>query len=148
FAPGQTSQTITVAVNGDNVVEPDEAFFVNLSDPSGALIEEAQGLGTILKDDPPPSLGINDVSLSEGKAGTTNAVCMVSLSNPSAPTVTVSYATADDTALAGRAYAAGRASHLFAPGQTSQTITVAVNGDNVYEPDKVFFVNLSNASGA
>src|SRR5438034_7863528 len=44
------------------------SYFVNLSDPSGALIDDAQGVGTILNDDPPLSLRINDVSLTEGRS--------------------------------------------------------------------------------
>ena len=50
FAPGQTSKTITVQVNGDEDVELDETFFVNLFNPTGgALI--AQAVGTIQNDD-------------------------------------------------------------------------------------------------
>src|SRR5262249_49173253 len=51
FDPGVTSQTITVFVNGDTLVEPDETFFVNLSDPDGATIAGAQGTGIIKNDD-------------------------------------------------------------------------------------------------
>src|SRR5262249_41211473 len=54
FAPGQTSQTISVIVFGDRKREADETFFVNLSFPSrNALITDAQGVGTILNDDGP-----------------------------------------------------------------------------------------------
>lgn len=51
FAPGQTSKTITVPIIGDNVVEPDETFTVNLSGASGAIISDNQAIGTILNDD-------------------------------------------------------------------------------------------------
>src|SRR5437763_1786058 len=36
FAPGQQTATVTVDVNGDTTDEPDETFFVDLSDASGA----------------------------------------------------------------------------------------------------------------
>ena len=58
FAPGVTSQPITVAVVGDTTVEPDESFLVNLSGPSSnATIIDNQGQGTIVNDDqtPPPA---------------------------------------------------------------------------------------------
>jgi len=43
---------ITITVKGDNVVEPDETFFVNLSNPSGnAYIDRNPGQGTIKNDD-------------------------------------------------------------------------------------------------
>jgi hypothetical protein len=51
FPPGTTSQTVTVLVNGDLTPEDTETFTVELSDPVGAGIATAQGIGTILNDD-------------------------------------------------------------------------------------------------
>jgi uncharacterized protein len=52
ISAGSNTTTITVLVNGDTTVEPDETFFVNLTNaPSGAQFTDAQGLGTILNDD-------------------------------------------------------------------------------------------------
>ena len=51
FTPGTTTQTISVLVNGDFVIEPDETFFVNLSGASNATIADSQGVGTIVNDD-------------------------------------------------------------------------------------------------
>ena len=56
FAPGETTKTITVLVNGDAKVEPDEQFFVNLSRTRNVVIADAQGVGTILNDDLPAPL--------------------------------------------------------------------------------------------
>jgi hypothetical protein len=53
FNPGDTSRTITVLVDGDTFLEPDEIFFVNLSGASNASIAHPQGLGIIENDDPP-----------------------------------------------------------------------------------------------
>jgi len=55
FAPGQTRLQVSVPVSGDTTVEPDEAFTVNLSAPSGATLAKAQATGTITNDDAPPS---------------------------------------------------------------------------------------------
>jgi subtilisin family serine protease len=52
FNPGETSKTITVLVNGDTTVEPDERFFVNLSTTTRyASLVDSQGVATILNDD-------------------------------------------------------------------------------------------------
>jgi Calx-beta domain len=51
FTPGQTSKTIQVIIQGDNAVEPDEHFFVNLSSPTNATIADGQGQGNIQNDD-------------------------------------------------------------------------------------------------
>ena len=58
FAPGETSRPITVQVIGDALPEPDEAFLVNLSNPTNAGIFRAPGAGTILNDD--NTLSINE----------------------------------------------------------------------------------------
>lgn len=58
FAAGQTSQSVTVQVAGDTMVEPDEQFSVVLSNPgANASISGAPATTTILNDDaasPPP----------------------------------------------------------------------------------------------
>jgi hypothetical protein len=51
FAAGQSTATITVPVNGDNTVEPDETFTVNLSSATGATIGVGTATGTIVNDD-------------------------------------------------------------------------------------------------
>jgi hypothetical protein len=146
FTPGDTSETVTIVVSGDTVVEGNETFNVNLSNPTNATIGDGQGLGTIRNDD--GALSITDVSVSEGDSGTVNAVFTVSLTSASALTVTVDYASANGTATAGSDYAAVNGTLTFAAGQTSKTITVAVNGDTSGEPDENFFINLSNATNA
>jgi hypothetical protein len=58
FDPGQVSKTLSITVNGDNDVEGDETFVVDLDNPENARIADARGVGTILDDDsgdaPPP----------------------------------------------------------------------------------------------
>ena len=51
FAPGITLQTISVVINGDTTIEPDETFRVILSNAVNATIADNQGLGTITNDD-------------------------------------------------------------------------------------------------
>ncbi len=53
FPSGTTAQTIAVSINSDLSDEPDETFFVNLENATGAAIAGAQGQGTILNDDGP-----------------------------------------------------------------------------------------------
>jgi hypothetical protein len=96
----------------------------------------------------PPTLSINDVSLTEGNSGTKNATFTVNLSEASTQSVSVNYATANDTATAGSDYTAESGTLTFAAGETSKTISVAVTGDTTVESDETFNVNLSNASNA
>src|ERR1041384_254589 len=147
-APGVTTLTITNRVNGDTKFEPDETYFVNLSNPINAFVADAQGMGTILNDDGQPTISINNVSANEGNSGTTNFTFTVSLSNPSYTNITVNYATADDTATAPSDYMQTNGTVTFAPGQTTTSITVVVNGDTTFEPNETFFVNLSGELNA
>jgi hypothetical protein len=148
FNPGEQSKTVTVLVNGDTTVEAIENFFVNLSNASGATLAKAQGVGTIMNNDT-TALHINDVTVTEGNAGTVNASFTVSLSNPSATVVTVQYQTANDTATAPRDFVALPLTTLtFNPDEQNKTITVLVNGETAVEPNEAFFVNLSTATGA
>jgi hypothetical protein len=97
-----------------------------------------------------PEVRISDVSLFEGLGGNRAFAFTVSLSAPAAQAVTVDYATADGTASSPADYVAVPTTTLtFAPGETSKTITVEVNGDALSErPDEFFLVNLERAAGA
>jgi len=96
---------------------------------------------------PVNGLSINDVSVTEGNAGTTTATFTVSLNPAAAGTVTVDYATADGSATAGSDYVATSGTLTFPAGSTSQPISVTVNGDTQFEANETFFVNLSNPTG-
>jgi hypothetical protein len=146
FAPGLVSQPVTVTILGDTVVEPNEAFFVNLSNPIGATIQDAQGVGTILADDG-NRLTINDRMTKEGNSGTTPVILTVTLTPAVTTPVTVDYATADGTGVAGSDYQSAVGSLTFAAGETTKTITVLVNGDTTQESFERFYVNLSNVGG-
>ncbi|QLE58891.1 S-layer family protein [Nostoc sp. TCL26-01] len=95
-----------------------------------------------------PTLSINNITVTEGNTGTTNATFTVTLSAASTSAVTVNYATANGTATAGSDYTATTGTLTFNPGDTSKTLTVAVTGDTTVEANETFFVNLSNATNA
>ncbi|MCI0460944.1 MAG: hypothetical protein L0Z62_28695 [Gemmataceae bacterium] len=149
FAPGAISQTITIAVNGDTRDEWDETFLVNLSNATNASLSDAQGVGTIIDNDVPPSLSINDVTVVEGLGGIRYAVFTVTLSASSGKTISVNYATANGTAKTGNSdYVAASGTRTFAAGETTMTITVQIKGDKKKEANETFFVNLSGATNA
>ena len=65
FAPGETNKSIVVAVVGDTIYELNETFNVNLFSPSNASFSDSIGLGTILNDDPIPTISIGDATLAD-----------------------------------------------------------------------------------
>jgi hypothetical protein len=150
FGPGETTKTIRVRVKGDLIDEYDQRFYVNLSAAAGVNILDGQGVGTILDNDPPPTITITArVSGKEGNNGSTTFTFFVTLSAPSEKEVRVTFATADGTATtADNDYVAKSGTLVFAPGQTSKSIPVAVKGDKKKEPNETFFVNLTGATNA
>lgn len=145
FAPGQVTRTFTVPVSADSLHELSETFTVNLSAPSNATIADAQGVGTILDDDTAPLLSIGDATVLEGAAA---AVFTVALSAVSGLDVSVAFATADGSALAGLDYSATSGLLTIPAGSLSATVAVPILGDALDERDETFLVNLSAPANA
>ena len=144
---GQISRTLSVAVTGDRLSEPTETYFVNLSAPINAGIADDQGVGTIVDNE--PRISISDVSKAEGKnRQTTQFTFTVTLSAAYDQAVTVSYKTTDGTAkTSDKDYVAQTGTITFNPGETTQTITIVVNGDNKKEATETFYLDLFGNSG-
>jgi hypothetical protein len=97
---------------------------------------------------PLPTLAVGGAAADEGNSGPVDLVFTVTLSEPADQPVTVQFATADGTAAAGSDYVAASGTLTFAPGTTSQTVTVRVNGDGTFEPDEALTLRLSAPGGA
>ncbi|SDD06044.1 Calx-beta domain-containing protein [Pedobacter soli] len=148
-SPTGTTRTITVPILNDAISEPTEAFTVVLSNISAGptTIATATGTGTITDDDA-SSLAINNVSVVENVAGG-NAVFTVTLTGGIQNAVTVNYATANGTAIAGSDYTNTTGTLTFpanSPTGTTRTITVPILNDAISEPTEAFTVALSNIS--
>ena len=148
FATNESSKTISVPTEEDDIEEPTETFTVTLNNPGGATIQDGTATGTITDDDGPvtalPLLNIIDDTAKEVE----QAQFTVTLSRTSTRTVTVDYATADGTAQQGSDYTAAAGTLRFAPGEASKTIPVPTVEDTVEEQTETFTVTLSNPGGA
>ncbi|MBI3837471.1 MAG: hypothetical protein HY288_06010, partial [Planctomycetia bacterium] len=145
FAPGVTSQIVTVPVVGDTLNEPDESFEVNLSNPTGATLAQTIGAGTILNDDASQSvISINDTV---GLAGFT-AVLTVTATGTSQQPITVAYATQDGSATIANNDYVPQSGILTLVAGVPRHITIALNPGAANEPSESFTVNLSSPSGA
>ena len=148
FEPQQTSLWITVPIVGDTITEPAELFVVDLSNPVNAVLgDDGQGLGTIEDNDDPPLIYIYDATIGEMDAGSVQMTFNVELSNASASTVTVQYATGDGTAFDGEDYQQKSGMLTFDPETLTATITVTVLADDLVESNEVFWVSLSAPQG-
>jgi|CXWL01.1.fsa_nt_gi DNA-directed RNA polymerase subunit H (RpoH/RPB5) len=146
---GSTTQTasISISVAGDTIPEPNETFFVLLSNCVNCKASDFQGKGTITNDDGLQTIRIDDATLVEENSGVRNYQFTVSRDNNADP-LSVNYSTADDSAIASSDYTASSGTlNLAAGGQITQTITVPMLGDNTVESIESFSVNLSNCNG-
>ena len=97
----------------------------------------------------PVAVSIGDATVTEGHAGTVNAVVNVTLDHAVSFTVSVPYTTTDGTAtVAGGDYFATSGTLTFAPGETSKPVTVQVRGDRVGELDEQLHVTLGEPTNA
>ncbi|MDB6030527.1 MAG: retention module-containing protein, partial [Verrucomicrobiales bacterium] len=144
FAPGMMSRTISVPILPDTLSESNETFFVNLGNPVNASLLKPQGKGTIIDNDPLPSLTVNDITGFEGSS----AIFAVHLSAQSGKTVTVNYATANGTALAGVHYTSTSGTLTFAPGTRDLPLSVTLLNDGIAGTSNRFALNLSGAANA
>ena len=149
-AGGTTSTgTVTIAAVDNTTDEPDKSVTVSGSATnSQGITAPSNETLTITDDDAAASLAIADPSdVTEGDSGATNMTFTVTLSPASGKEVTVDFADGGSgTATSGTDYTAITAGTLtFAVGDTSETITVSVTGDDTDEPDETVEVELSNA---
>ncbi|QDT43125.1 50S ribosomal protein L24P [Gimesia alba] len=144
FNPGEQSQTLTVDLVNTDLVEPDETFLVNLTNLQAnghnVILGDSQATVTITDDDQ-ASLTINDVTVNENEG---TAMITVSLDKPVDTTISIDFATADQTAFAPDDYQSMSGSLTFNPGEQSKTITVSIVDSIPLEQDETFLVNLTN----
>ena len=121
---------------------------MDLANAAGAYVSAPRGEARIVDDDPTPSLAVADVAQTEGGPGNTTALVTVTATGASSLPITMSFATADGTAIAGVDYVPAAGSLTLPPGTTSLTAPLTIIGDLADEPDERFFVALSNPSQA
>lgn len=157
FAPGITTQTVTLQVAPDDEVESDEQVFIRLSNPtndsgSGTPTFDSVGTGVILNDDFEVVFNIGNAFVTEGdigddremvftvtRSGLLDGEATVDFEVTELPGVTA--ADADDFVSA----FPQTGTLTFADGVSQQTFSVVVQGDLEVEPTETFAVNLSNA---
>jgi Ca2+-binding RTX toxin-like protein len=144
-------------VNGNNTITyipnpgyvgPD-AFTYEVCDDKTPTPECTSGVNVTVDVD--PRIEIGDPVVGEGTGTVALATFPVTLTAPNADEpVTVNFATADGTAVAGSDYTAASGTLTFTAGQTTPVapLQVQLAADALDEPDESFFVNLSGAADA
>jgi hypothetical protein len=95
-----------------------------------------------------PAVSITDSTVTEGDASSVPASFTASLTPPSTQTVTVQYATSNNSAAAGSDYSSASGTVTFAPGEVTKPVAVTVLGDTLSEASETYFLTLSNPTNA
>jgi uncharacterized repeat protein (TIGR01451 family) len=154
FAPNSNaSQTVNVAITNDALNEDDESFTLELSGltaDGNVTLGASVATGTIVDDDPSPTLSISSPSQPEGNSGTTSMDFVVSLSTVSGRDVMFTRATQDGTAtVANGDYVPLPAAQATIPaGELSISIPVLTNGDTTFEGDESFSLDITDVVNA
>lgn len=149
-APNRTAVAFTVT--GLSIASG-QTFWVRFVDPNVGGSDDGLAVDdfTILANVAGGVLTIDDVLVTEGNAGTVNAVFTVSLSQPAGVGgVSFDITTADNTATTANSdYTANTVTGATIPaGSSTYSFTVVVNGDVDVEPTETFHVNVTNVGGA
>jgi len=143
----QLTQLLNITIDHDPFSDGYESFSVSLSNPVNAIIGGSPTATLTLVDSQSPvtvQLGASNYTVKEGDDF---ANVVVNLSHAYDQPVTVSYATADITAVADADYRPVTGSLTFLPGAgLSQTLQVPIIDDTLAEADETFAVSLTSAS--
>ena len=135
---GQTIFTVPVATTTDLINEANETFTLNGIVTSGNTSNiDPSGIGTILNDDPTPTVSIDNVTVIEGNI----AVFTASLSNPSSLPTTIIINTANGTAIGSDFNPLVNNSITIPAGATSVTFQVITIEDTTSEITENYTVN-------
>jgi len=155
---GNMSYTFSVTVNGDTTVEPNETFFVNVTNVTGANVTDGQGQGTIQNDDVATAVvALDSTNYFDDESQTLTVT--VNRSVNTSVTTTVDYATGSTLNLGGIVPATGGASCTagvdyitasgtltFNPGDASLEVPIQLCSDPVIDEGESFQFTLSNPS--
>jgi hypothetical protein len=151
FAAGETTRTFDVAVSNDGAPEANES--VNLTLTSGATTVDGALLSIVDNDNAKTSVQLSSPTYNVNEADGT-ATVTVTLSHAVDADVTVAYATADGSALAGSDYTDTHGTLTFAgnvsnggpgSGETAKTIQIPITQDPNAEDPETLTLALSNA---
>jgi MYXO-CTERM domain-containing protein len=152
FTGNGPAQTVTGYVVGDTNPEGNEYFTLSASSVGSTPMYLQYGYGTVTITDDDQALAsrlhVEGATVVEGNQGTTNAEVRVLLEPASSNTVTVSYQTADINAASSSDYHAVSGTLTFLPGEVLKTLSVAIIGDTLPEPDERLSIVLSNPTMA
>jgi predicted outer membrane repeat protein len=145
FPANTLTRTVEISVTGDQAIEGNETFKLQLSNPVNLTLENSNADGLIINDDY-TNARVFDAGVAE-RDGQVNV--KVTLSLPSPQTVKLKYSTENGSAKSPDDYTGVSNQWLvFNPGETEKFITITIKRDNRNESTEKFYVKLRDAENA
>ncbi len=143
FNPGQSVQTIAITTLHDPLVTGDLFFTVGLANPSSGAQLTSPSFTVVTDHDADAGISfLTNAASFYRNAGF--AIILVSNTNPNVEPVSVNYATADGSALAGTDYTATNGTLTFTNGLTLNYFLVPILLNNSVLTNRTFTVTLSS----
>ena len=143
IAAGQTSVTIPVAVLGDAAPEADETIVLTFSQPANATLGSRSATATIRNDDTVVTIADAVADESAGEL-----VFAVTLSQPVAAEVILTYSTANGTARTPGDYTTTKGTLVIPAGATQAEVRVPLVDDTLDEADETFALRYTVTANA
>lgn len=149
FGAGVSFALFQISTIQDTFNELNETLELTLHSPSAGATLGAQTKMTVtILDNDPIFLSVRDAAVTKPADGSATLTFPIELSQASTRTVTVNFATADITAVAGVDYGATNGTLVLLPGVTNVLVPVTVFADGLQEGAKSFALGLSGLVNA
>ncbi|MBL4827038.1 MAG: hypothetical protein JKY66_04880, partial [Spongiibacteraceae bacterium] len=151
FQEGETQKTIEIMLLDDTVYEGNEGFFIQLNNPVGATVPQAQKqlAVTLTENQTAPAGGVFNLSGITQQQHETDTIFIVTINRLQASNgvASVEYSTLSKSAMAGEDFEQTSGSLTFEDAETSKTVEISVLDDQHYEGPESFFFQLNNVQG-
>ena len=146
FGPGQTSKSISIPLNGDFTLEPDETVGLSLTNPNDAVLgTPSTATLTIVNDDQAGTIEFDQSAYIVNESAGIATITLRRTGGLAAGVTAMVSTLTTGTATAGADYTAFTNKVVtFAGGATTASFTIAINNDTLAEADETVVLQISS----
>jgi len=146
---GSSSATVSIPLIGTNLYASTKSFKFTLSNPTNALTPGVYNLEYIQNTNSFPNVALSPINIVQSSSSQ-NMTFTVQLASASSSPLSLSYTTANGSAIAGTDYSAASGVLNLAAGATTGLINVTVNGSNTnpLSANHTFSLNITSPNNS
>ena len=143
---GSTTTDISIGTSNDSIYEGDESFSVNITNIRGASPSSLSASGSIIDNDTQPSITFEQVASAATEGGSFSYT--LRLTNISTTDVNFHWSVQHQSTSISDLTGDRSGLETISAGDTTATITLRINDDNLLEPAENFTLSITNITGA